>query len=348
THVSKRSTGGGRTVAVSATRATVTEDPGVVRGSEAVYPEWDVFRRSYRPGWCTVTEVEPDVDASASVVPPGAHALRRPLARLSMDLERRRRQLQGDEVDVDAAVEARVQLAAGSAPNEAVYIDTVRGRPELAVLVLLDVSGSAAEPSATGVPVHEHQRAAAGALTVALHDLGDRVALYAFRSQGRSAVHILPVKRFDDSFDARVMQRLGGLIPGAYTRLGAAIRHGASVLERDGGTARRLLVVLSDGFAYDHGYEGAYGEADARRALAETRRRGTGCLCLSVGAATDIAALRRVFGTAAHAAIPRATQLAGVVGPLFRSAVASADVQRRLSQRRERTRERLQVERRTA
>src|SRR5207302_9069288 len=92
----------------------------------------------------------------------------------------------------------------------------------------------------------------------------------------------------------------------------------------------------------------AYGEADARRALAETRRRGTGCLCRSVGAATDIAALRRVFGTAAHAAIPRATQLAGVVGPLFRSAVASADVQRRLSQRRERTRERLQVERRTA
>jgi hypothetical protein len=32
--------------------------------------------------------------------------------------------------------------------------------------------------------VHEQQRAAAAALTVALHDLGDRVALYAFHSQG--------------------------------------------------------------------------------------------------------------------------------------------------------------------
>src|SRR5207302_3674470 len=194
----------------------------------------------------------------------------------------------------------------------------------------------------------EHQRAAAGALTVALHDLGERVALDAFRSQGRAAVQVLPVKRFDDSLDARTMRRLGGLVPGAYTRLGAAIRHGASVLERQGGTSRRLLVVLSDGFAYDHGYEGAYGEADARRALAEARRRGTGCLCLSIGAGTDARALRQVFGTAAHAAIPRADQLAGVVGPLFRSAVASADVQRRLSQRRERTRERLQVERRGA
>jgi nitric oxide reductase activation protein len=130
--------------------------------------------------------------------------------------------------------------------------------------------------------------------------------------------------------------------------VGAAIRHGAWVLERGGATSRRLLVVLSDGFAYDHGYEGSYGEADARRALAEARRRGTGCLCLSIGAGTDPEELRRVFGTAAHATIPRADQLAGVVGPLFQSALKSAEVQRRVSQRKERTRERLRVERRTA
>jgi nitric oxide reductase activation protein len=143
------------------------------------------------------------------------------------------------------------------------------------------------------------------------------------------------------------MWRLGGLAPAAYTRLGAAIRHGTAVLERDGGTSRRLLVVLSDGFAYDHGYEGPYGEADARRALAEARRRGMGCVCVSIGADTDVHALRRVFGTAAHATIPRATQLAGVVGPLFRSALRSAQRQRRAWQRRERTHERLAIERRT-
>ena len=52
--------------------------------------------------------------------------------------------------------------------------------------------------------MHEQQRAAAAALTVALHELGDRVALYAYQSQGRSAVHMIPVKRFDDSLDALV------------------------------------------------------------------------------------------------------------------------------------------------
>ena len=265
-----------------------------------------------------------------------------------MELERRRRQLQGDDIDIDAAVEARVESLAGSPPDDAIYIESQRRRRDLAVLLLLDVSDSSGKPSATGATVHEHQRTAAAALTVALHDLGDRVALYAFRSQGRSAVHVMPVKRFGDELDTHVMWRLGGLVPGAYTRLGAAIRHGAFVLERDGGTSRRLLVVLSDGFAYDHGYEGPYGEADARRALAEARRRGMGCLCMSIGADTDAHALRRVFGTAAHATIPRAEQLAGVVGPLFQSALRSAQLQRRAWQRKERTQERLAIERRTA
>jgi nitric oxide reductase activation protein len=229
-----------------------------------------------------------------------------------------------------------------------VYVDLVRRRRDLAVLLLLDVSGSAGEPSPVGGTVHDHQRAAAGALAVALHDLGDRVALYAFRSQGRSAVQVAPVKRFGDPLDARVVLRLGGCEPGAYTRLGAAIRHGAAVLERDGGTSRRLLVVLSDGFAYDHGYEGDYGEADARRALVEARRRGTGCLCLSLGGATEAEALHRVFGTAAHASVPKVEQLPGLVGPLFRFAFLSAEVQRGAFQHRARTRERLEMERLTA
>ena len=112
---------------------------------------------------------------------------------------------------------------------------------------------------------------------------------------------------------------------------GAAIRHGSAVLEARGGTSRRLLVVVSDGLAYDHGYERAYGAADARRALTEARRRGTGCVCLTVGAGTDIGSLKKVFGSTAHATIARPDQLAGIVGPLFRSAIRSAEVRRRVS-----------------
>jgi len=83
--------------------------------------------------------------------------------------------------------------------------------------------------------------------------------------------------------------------------------------------------------AYDHGYEPVYGAADARRALAEARREGVGCLCLSIGASTDAEALRRVFGSAANATIPIPAQLGQVIGPLFRLALRSAEVRRRVS-----------------
>jgi nitric oxide reductase activation protein len=171
------------------------------------------------------------------------------------------------------------------------------------------------------------------------------VALHAFRSQGRSAVHVVPVKRFEDALDTRVMRRLQSLVPAAYSRLGAAIRHGAAVLEDQGGTSRRLLVVLSDGLAYDHGYERGYGAADARRALAEARRRGIGCLCLSVGADADLAALQRVFGATAHASVPTVDSLPASIGPLFAAALRSAEAQRRSFQRTERTRGRLELDR---
>jgi nitric oxide reductase activation protein len=255
-----------------------------------------------------------------------------------------RRQRQGDDLDIDAIVEARAIQRAGAHASDDLYIANLRHRRDLSVLVLLDISGSAGEPGVSGRTVHEHQREAAAALTTTLHRLGDRVALHAFSSRGRAAVRVTRVKGFDEPVDGRTARRLGGLRPGAYTRLGAAIRHGSAVLEAQGGTPRRLLVVLSDGLAYDHGYEGPYGEADARRALLEARRAGIGCLCLSVGADSEPRELQRVFGSSAHAALPTAEQLPESIGPLFATALRSAESQRRGFQRTERTRARLQAE----
>lgn len=315
----------------SASSENVIDHVADLRSSGVKYPEWDFSRKSYRPDWCTVFEIEPVTKGSASSAIDDAIGVRRPLARLGMGLHRRHRQPQGDDIDIDAAVEAHVELMAGSAPDEAVYLDSLRRRRDLSVLLLLDISGSTAEAGTLGRTVHEQQRTAVANLTVALHDLGDRVALYGYYSQGRSAVNMVPVKRFDHHLDSQVIRRLNSLEPGAYSRLGAAIRHGSAVLEARGGTSRRLLVVLSDGLAYDHGYERAYGAADARRALSEARRRGTGCVCLTVGAGTDVESLRRVFGSTAHASIARPDQLTSVIGPLFRSAIRSAEVRRRVS-----------------
>jgi hypothetical protein len=60
---------------------------------------------------------------------------------------------------------------------------------------------------------------------------------------------------------------------------------------------------------------------------------------LTIGASTDAEELRRVFGSAAHAAVPRLDQLNQMIGPLFRSALRSAEVRRQTSARNKLSRE---------
>lgn len=304
-------------------------DDAFGKGAGIVYPEWDTHRRCYRPDWCTVQESEPPLAAHATVAWLDGHGLRAPLARLGMGLDRFHRQSQGDDIDIDAAIEMQLERMAGSSPHESAYIESRRHRRDLSVLILLDISGSVSQKGPTGALVHDQQCSVAAALLTVLHEIGDRTSLYAFSSRGRSAVELLSVKRFDENLNSLVMSRLRSLVPGAYSRLGAAIRHGAHLLATHGGTPRKLLLVLSDGLAYDHGYEPVYGAADARQALAEARREGVACLCLSVGSGTDVETLRRVFGGAAHATIPDPEQLARGVGPLFRSALRAAEAGRR-------------------
>ena len=311
-----------RGVAVS-TRIARLEELAPERSDDGIsYPEWNVHRGAYRRGWCTVVERTADESVfSRTQNVSDRTQLRRALARLGLGRTYVRHQSDGDDIEIDAAIQARLDTLAGATHADDYYVANLRRRRDLSVLVLLDVSGSAGEPGADGKTVHDHQVAVAASLTTALHELGDRVGLYAFCSRGRQAVEVSRVKAFDDHLDARVTRRLGGLTPGAYTRLGAAIRHGTTLVERHGGTPRKLLVVLSDGFAYDHGYAGAYGEADAARALGEARQRGVGSVCLSIGADTDPDALRRVFGPAAHATMPNGAHLPRVIAPLLRSAL---------------------------
>jgi Mg-chelatase subunit ChlD len=294
------------------------------------YPEWDEHRQRYRPEWCTVLDFAPvPGDARWRRLPERDDVVRRRLARLGLGLRLTSHQPDGEDLDMDAVVQFQVDLMTGSPPHEDIYRQSRRLRRDLSVLVLVDVSGSAVEQDREGAAVHDHQLDAAATLVGELEALGDRVACYGFRSRGRSAVHLLRIKAFDHRFDAAARDRLARLEPVGFTRLGAAIRHGTEVLRRDGGTPRRLLVLLSDGFPYDDGYEGGYGEADAHRSVAEARQDGIGALCVSLGGATGTDALRRVFGAAACVGTDTLAGLRHRIDALFLQAIGDAEGARR-------------------
>lgn len=296
---------------------------GTVGVGGALYPEWDTYKNRYRPDWCRVIDYPLTTHAEVSAA--GVErddVLRRRLSRIGLGPKVLRRRAEGEELDTEALVELAVDLRCGHSPPEHIYREHRKIARNLGVLILLDASGSATDADPAGLAVHDHQRRAAATLAVTLEDLGDRVAVYAFRSQGRQAVHLPAIKTFDQRFNALSRARLNRLQPADYTRLGAAIRGAGEILRAEAGTPNRLLLVLSDGHPYDDGYEGRYAEADANRALAELRADGVACLCLSVGSATTTDALERVFGSASHAGAATLAELSPRMDELFLSSLA--------------------------
>jgi nitric oxide reductase NorD protein len=308
------------------TKIHFTDDdkPGAAVGvGGALYPEWDVFNDRYKPDWCRVIDFP--LTLAADVSDAGvAHddVLRRRLARVGLGLKVLRGRADGDDLDIEALTDLFVDLQSGFTTPEHVYLERRKLARNLGVLIMIDASGSAVDADSDGLAVHDHQRRAAATLAVTLEELGDRVAVYAFRSQGRHAVHLPVIKTFDQNFGAVGRARLNQLEPGGYTRLGAGIRGAGEVLKSQAGTPNRLLLVLSDGFPYDDGYEGRYAEADARKALEELRADGVACLCLSIGASTETDVLARVFGSASFASAAALADLSSQMDELFMSALA--------------------------
>lgn len=300
-------------------RFTDDRQPGAALGvNGALHPEWDVHNDRYRPDWCRVIDfpVKPDTGISATRVHRD-DVLHRRLARIGLGPKVLRRRPDGDELDIEALIDLFVDLRSGFSPPEHVYQDHRKIARNLGVLILLDVSGSATDSDTTGLAVHDHQRQAAATMAATLEELGDRVALYGFRSQTRHAVHLMAIKTFNQRFGAVARAGLNQLQPSGYTRLGAGIRGAGEILKNEAGTPNRLLVVLSDGFPYDDGYEGRYAEADAHKALEELRLDGIACLCLSIGSAVTTEALLRVFGSAGCASAPTLADLSPQMDELF-------------------------------
>ena len=311
-------------------RALVVDAPGRA-GAIARYPEWDERRGEYRPDWCHVHETH--VSGTATGAPPHdvAADLRRTLARVHLDLATFRRQPMGADLDLDAVIDHRIEVRSGTDRPAHVFRDVRRARRDLGVLVLVDGSGSTGRGPVDGASVTDRQRTAAAALLEAFEALGDRVGCLIFRSHGRKRVEVTTVKGFDERLGGTTRVRLAGLRPEGFTRLGAAVRHGTRLLVERSGSRRWLLVVLSDGFPFDDGYEGRHAAADVSRALGEARQSGVGALCLGIGTTTPDVALQAVFGASTYATGPTITELGADLAELVRAALDGADRSRRIS-----------------
>lgn len=293
-------------------QTSTTPVPAGARGIR--YPEWDFQTQTYRDPGTTVWESDAP-EGSAAWVERTLEAQRGMLAairrRFEMLRARRvplRRQDEGDELDLEACIEARADLRAGASMSQRLYRTTRMARRDTAVLVLVDVSGSTDAWIAGQRRIIDVEREALLPLSIALDGSGDAHAILAFSGQGPQQVQVRTVKRFDERHSDTVARRIAGLEPEHYTRAGAALRHASRLLQAQP-ARHRLLLLLSDGKPNDHdAYEGRYGVEDMRQAVLEARHAGQSPFCLTVDRQAA-AYLPRVFGPQHHALLQRPERL---------------------------------------
>jgi nitric oxide reductase NorD protein len=187
-----------------------------------------------------------------------------------------RGQRDGDEVDLDASVEAFTDQKAGLYPSDKVFQRLARNKRDIATVFLIDLSGS------TSGWINEVARAALLILSEAMQVLQDRFAIYGFSGRTRKRCELFRIKGISEPYGETIRRRIANLRALEYTRLGPPIRHLTRVLTQVEARTR-LLITLSDGKPDDYdGYGGDYGIEDTRQALIEAKRVGIHPFCITI------------------------------------------------------------------
>ena len=291
------------------------------------YPEWDWRSASYRHPGATVLLLPaahgPQQWVDDTLAQRGAmlHEIRRRFELLRAQRTRVRRQLDGDDIDLQAYLESHADLRAGLPRDQRLYQSERRSRRDMAITLLVDVSGSTDGWIAQDRRVIDVEREALLLVCIALEGMAEPYSVLAFSGEGPQGVVVRSVKRFDEPYGADVAQRIAGLEPEHYTRAGAAIRHASSLLLRQS-AEHRLLLLLSDGKPNDvDDYEGRYGVEDMRQSITEAKLQGIAPFCLTIDR-QGANYLPAVFGPQHYALLPRPELLPTVLLDWLRRLVA--------------------------
>ena len=311
--------------------AEVIEDPdalAAVHNSPEVrifmYDEWDFRAADYKPRWCTVRErvldegtdefYEKTLREHAALI----SETQRQFELLKPETFRKLKRLEdGEDVDLDAALDFLVQKRAGHGDVQKIYWRRNKVERDVAVAFLLDMSASTDEeiekrrprpgsndptdprryqqwmnqnrgPGLLEPPkrIIDLERESLVLLTRALEVIHDTYGIYGFSGYGRDNVEYFVIKDFEETFDDTIRRRIDRVMPIRSTRMGPAIRHTtAKLMESD--AKAKILFLVSDGRPQDHGYgrdrtEKEYAIHDTHKALVETKHKGIVPFALTV------------------------------------------------------------------
>ena len=282
-----------------------------------LYKEWDYRRQRYKKNWCALRELDVTpmrnsfVDDTLAKYTGLVKSIRRTFEILRGEDKKLKKQPYGDDIDIDALVEAYGDTRAGMEMSENIFLKMHKEERNIAVIFMVDMSGS------TKGWINDAERESLVLLCEALETLGDRYAIYGFSGNTRKRCELYKIKAFDDDYDDDTRARITNITPQDYTRLGTFIRHFTEVFA-DVEARTKLLVTISDGKPEDYdGYRGDYGIEDTRMALFEAQREGIHPFCITIDSeARDY--LQHMYGAAHYVVLDDVNLLPLKVADIYR------------------------------
>ena len=293
------------------------------------YHEWDYQIQLHRPDWATVyerraTKGDPeDIDNILLEHKPIAHRIRQIIDLLSPAGVQRQRGLEdGDEVDLNAAIDAMIAIRMGEQPNPRITMRNVLNTRDLSVVVLLDLSESTNEyVGDSDKTILQLTREAATLVSTAIEGIGDPFALHGFASDGRHDVQYFRFKDFNQHFDDEAKSRLAGMKGGLSTRMGAALRHAGLHLHKQQ-EKRKLILLVTDGEPADiDETDPQHLRFDTKKAVEELYSTGVLTYCLTLDPQAD-SYVKRIFGENNYTIIENVERLPEQLPLLFASLTA--------------------------
>ncbi len=289
------------------------------------YDEWSYLERRYLTHWCRVYEERLDADSNVDtgelkrVIRDYQPRVQRQLEQIRpTGLQRVSRVPDGDELDLNAIIEARQDIRAGHSPDERFYSRKERMHRDVCAVFLVDLSASTDDPIEPPEPfdwdnydeaadnlrdpwgaidelepdeepkrkIIDVQREAMVVMASALDALGDSYGIYGFSGYGKDCVEVFVAKEPNQGFSQTTLSAIAAMQPKRSTRMGPAIRHSTHKLMQSG-HAMKVLMVISDGFPQDSDYgpergNHEYGVQDTAKALLEAQQKGVETFCVTV------------------------------------------------------------------
>ncbi len=283
----------------------------------SLYPEWGEDINDYRGNWARIREqtltgrsfafYRQALDKHAGLL----KKIRREFQMLKPEgFTKRKRQYDGDDIDLDAVVENWVDRKVGLSPTEKNYTLHQKKKRDIAVAFLVDMSRS------TKGPTIELEKEALIIMSEALNEVGDVFAVFGFSGDNRDNVDFYRIKDFDDPYDQQVKKRISAIADRFENRDGAAIRHTISKL-RMRAERTKMLILLSDGKPVDKEYSGTYAIEDTRLALKEARHFGIKTFCITVDL-TAAEYLPRMYSHSSWTVIDEVSKLPEKITRIYR------------------------------